>query len=68
MDVGSIAHGVVTGDARSIIMLGLIVLIATPVVRVVMCVVGFLFERDKLYVMVSTVVLAILVYSLFFHR
>lgn len=68
MDVGSIAHGVVTGDARSIIMLGLLVLIATPVARVIMCVVGFLFERDKLYVMVSTVVLAILVYSLFFHR
>jgi uncharacterized membrane protein len=56
-----------TGDARSIIMLGLLLLIATPVARVGMCIVGFLMERDKLYVAVSSVVMAILVYSLFFH-
>jgi len=49
-------------------MLGLLLLIATPVARVVMCVVGFLFERDKLYVAVSSLVLVILLYSLFFHR
>jgi uncharacterized membrane protein len=64
----SIAHGVGAGDARSIIMLGLLLLIATPVARVVMCIVGFAFERDRLYVAVSSVVMAILVYSLFFHR
>ena len=68
MDFGSIMHGVAAGDARSIIMLGLLVLVATPVARVVMCVAGFLLERDKLYVAVSTIVLAILVYSLFFHK
>lgn len=68
IDVGVILHGVAAGDARSIIMLGLLLLIATPVVRVIMCVVGFLLERDKLYVAISTVVLAILVYSLFFHK
>lgn len=67
MDFTSIAHGVATADARSIIMLGLLLLIATPVARVAMCVLGFLLERDKLYVAVSTVVLAILMYSLFFH-
>ena len=39
-------------------MLGLLVLIATPVARVGMCIVGFLFERDRLYTVVSTIVLA----------
>ena len=68
MDLGSILHGIATFDARSIIMLGLLVLIATPVARVAMCVIGFLLERDKLYVAVSTIVFAILIYSLFFHR
>jgi len=68
MSLSGIEHGVATGDARSIIMLGLLLLIATPVARVVMCVVGFLFERDKLYVAVSSLVLVILLYSLFFHR
>ncbi len=63
-----ILHGVATFNAESIIMLGLLVLIATPVARVVMCIVGFLFERDRLYVAISSVVLAILLYSLFFHR
>ena len=67
MSLRAIGHGVMTGDARSIIMLGLLLLIATPVARVGMCIVGFLMERDKLYVAVSSVVMAILVYSLFFH-
>lgn len=62
------ATGITTGDPRSIIMLGLLILIATPVARVAMCIVGFLFERDRLYVAVSTTVLLILLYSLFFHR
>lgn len=68
ISVGAILHGVAAFDARSIIMLGLLLLIATPVARVAMCIVGFLLERDKLYVAVSMVVFAILIYSLFFHR
>jgi uncharacterized membrane protein len=39
-------------------------LIATPVARVVFCVVGFARQRDRLYVLISSVVLVILVYSL----
>jgi uncharacterized membrane protein len=63
-----IMHGVASMDAESIIMLGLLVLIATPVARVGMCIVGFLFERDRLYTVVSTVVLLILLYSFFLHK
>lgn len=68
MTVHGIVHGVETGDPRSIIMLGLLVLIVTPVARVGMCVIGFLFERDHLYVTVSGAVLLILLYSLLFHK
>lgn len=68
MTMHGIVHGVGAGDPRSIIMLGLLVLIATPVARVGMCVVGFLLEGDRLYVTVSSVVLVILLYSLFFHK
>jgi uncharacterized membrane protein len=63
-----IMHGVAALDPESVIMLGLLVLIATPVARVGMCIVGFLFERDHLYTAVSTIVLLILLYSLFFHK
>ena len=47
-----------------IIELGLVLLIATPVARVVLAVVGFYLEGDRLYVVVSLIVLAILAYSL----
>jgi uncharacterized membrane protein len=47
-----------------IIQLGLLVLIATPVVRVAFSVVAFALERDWLYVAVTVVVLAVLVFSL----
>jgi uncharacterized membrane protein len=62
------ATGIATFQPRSIIMFGLLLLIFTPVARVVMCVVGFVLERDRMYVVVSGVVLLILLYSVFFHR
>ncbi len=48
----------------AIMQLGLLLLIVTPVARVVLAVVGFYLERDRLYVVVSLIVLAILAYSM----
>jgi uncharacterized membrane protein len=59
-----IVHGAIRLEPKSIIQLGLVVLIATPVARVVYCVVGFARQRDRLYVVVSSLVLAVLIYSL----
>jgi uncharacterized membrane protein len=60
-------HGIVGGaghlDARSIIEFGILLLIATPVCRVIFGVVGFAVLRDWFYTLVSAVVLAILLYS-----
>lgn len=61
-------HAILHGDPRSVIMLGLLLLIATPVVRVLLCLVGFSMQRDRLYVGVSAIVLAVLLYSLFFDH
>jgi uncharacterized membrane protein len=61
-------HGVMHGDAASVIQLGLLLLIATPVVRVILAGVGFLMERDHLYFWVSSIVLAVLLYSLWHIR
>lgn len=63
-----IIDGARSFDPESLIMLGLAVLIATPVARVGMCLVGFSLERDGMYVGVSTIVLLILFYSLIFHH
>ena len=52
----------------SIIELGLLVLIATPIARVIFAVLGFARERDSLYVVISLVVFGILVVSLLHGR
>ena len=51
-------------DARGVIQLGLLLLIATPIGRVVFSVVGFARQRDWLYVGITIVVLSLLLYSL----
>jgi uncharacterized membrane protein len=51
---------------RGLIQFGLLLLVATPVARVCVSVVGFLRERDFLYVVLTLIVLAVLLYSLFF--
>ena len=51
-------------NPRGLVQLGLIILIATPIARVVFCIVGFIRQKDQLYTGISTVVLIILLYSL----
>jgi len=50
-------------QGRDVIQLGLLALLATPVARVAFSVVAFAFERDRLYVGITLVVLAILLAS-----
>lgn len=59
-----ISHAVARLEPTGWIQLGLLLLIATPVARVVMAIVGFALERDRLYTVVSVIVLVILVASL----
>lgn len=60
----SIFGGKYSATSERTIMAGILLLIATPLARVVMCLVGFALERDRLYVLVSSIVLAVLLYSL----
>ena len=48
----------------AIIQLGLVLLIATPIARVALAVIGFYLERDHLYVAISLIVLTILLFSI----
>ena len=56
------------GEPLAIIQFGILLLIATPVARVAFLVGAFALERDRLYVFVSGLVLAVLLYSLVFSR
>lgn len=60
---GGIVHGIAVGDPAAIIQLAVLLLIATPVARVVFALISFSIERDKLYILVSAVVLAALLYG-----
>ncbi len=51
------------GRGQAIVMLGLLMLIATPVARVAFSIVAFAVERDRLYVTITAIVLALLVIS-----
>jgi uncharacterized membrane protein len=61
VDVGGLA---LHGDARAIIQLGLLILIATPVARVLFSMIAFGLEKDRLYVVLTLIVFVILVLSL----
>ena len=50
--------------ALATIQIGLLLLIATPVARVVFSIAAFGIQRDRVYVAITLVVLAILAYSL----
>jgi uncharacterized membrane protein len=58
--------GIVRGAVvRSWIQLGLLLLIATPVARVLSSIFAFTAQRDRTYVAVTLIVAAVLLYSLF---
>lgn len=63
--IPGVIHSVMNGRGRGLIQLGLLLLIATPIARVSFSVVGFALERDRLYVIFTLIVLAILLFSLF---
>jgi uncharacterized membrane protein len=62
--VRGIVRDALAGQGRGIIQLGLLFLIATPVARVVFSIFAFAVQRDRLYVVVTLTVLAILMFSL----
>jgi uncharacterized membrane protein len=63
--VASILSGFGQWDGRAIIQLGILALVATPVIRVLFSVLAFGVRRDYLYVPVTLIVLGILLYGLF---
>lgn len=61
---GSLFHAAFTFKGQAIIQLGIILLIATPILRVVFSTIGFAIEKDYLYVAISLLVLIIIFTSM----
>ena len=61
---GGIIDGVLNLKGQAIMQLGIILLIFTPILRVMFSAVGFILEKDYLYVGISILVLLIIFASL----
>lgn len=57
---GEITSGVLNGDPIAVIDLGIVLLIATPLVRVITAMVVFIVDRDTRFVMISLIVLMVI--------
>lgn len=62
---GQIVSGLLHPDGISFILMGIIILIATPIVRVLLSTVGFFFERNWLYVAITLIVFIDLMVAIF---
>jgi uncharacterized membrane protein len=64
--VSGITHSALHLSSEGLMQAGLVLLILTPIARVMLAVVGFALERDRLYAVISFIVLAILAFSLIY--
>jgi uncharacterized membrane protein len=66
--MGALIQGLEHGQGRAIVMAGLLLLIATPVLRVAVSVLAFVYQRDRTFVVITSVVLALLLTSFMLGR
>ena len=62
--VTDIIHDAFLFRSRSVIQLGILVLIATPVMRVLFSLLEFIITRDKIYILITGIVFSLLLFSL----
>ena len=61
--LASLRHSIAQGDGRGIVVLGVLILILTPVLRVAVGVLSFIYEKDRPMALVTLYVLLVLVGS-----
>jgi uncharacterized membrane protein len=62
--ISGVMHQVLALNGEGIIQFGLLLLVLTPISRVAFSAVGFLLERDWMYLVITFIVLGILLFSL----
>ena len=61
----AIVAAALAGRREAVIQLGVVILIATPIARVLLSLVAFALQRDRTYVVVTLIVLVVLLSGLF---
>jgi uncharacterized membrane protein len=62
---GDFWNSLCKGEGMAIIQLGILLLVFTPLMRIVFALIGYLKEKDYIYVIISSIVLAIMAVSFF---
>ena len=58
-----VSDGLVQLRGQAFVVVGLLILVATPVLRVAVSIVGFIYERDWAFVAITSIVLGMLILS-----
>ncbi|MCX2576164.1 DUF1634 domain-containing protein [Pedobacter sandarakinus] len=62
--INAIFSGLTSFHGDAIVQFGILMLIFTPVARIIMAIISFFIEKDYLYVLIGFIILAILTISL----
>lgn len=62
-NMAEMCHGLRKFEGRSIVVAGLLLLIATPVMRVAVSIFAFVYEKDLGFVVITSIVLVMLIFS-----
>jgi uncharacterized membrane protein len=62
-NLAGVAEGLKGFSGMSIVVLGILLLIATPVVRVGVSIFAFIYQRDRLYTLITATVFCLLLLS-----
>ena len=65
-ELSTLLPAVLKLDGLAIIQLGVAVLIATPVLRVAFSIIAFAIEKDRMYIVITCIVLAIILSNMIF--
>ncbi|NIG55595.1 DUF1634 domain-containing protein [Chitinophaga sp. Cy-1792] len=58
--LGGMFSDLAAGKGMALILLGIMLLFATPILRVIFSLIGFILEKDKMYVIITLIVLMII--------
>jgi uncharacterized membrane protein len=55
---------IINGEGRPLIQFGLLILIATPIARIIFSIFGYLMEKDYLYMLITCIVLGVILWNI----
>jgi uncharacterized membrane protein len=67
-DLAAVAHGVAHFNGPAIVVAGLLLLIATPVIRVAISIAAFRYQSDRTFTVITSIVFTLLVVSFVLGR